>query len=190
MEILDIINPWWKDGRVNSALAPEYHRDAFARLKKHIGLRQIILLTGLRRVGKTTLIYQLIEYLINSDVKKENIIYYSFDEQVEDIAKLLDDYSKLTGVEWKKEKCFVFLDEIQKLENWSNKIKLLYDSFPNLKFFVSGSASFILEKRCKIRSCGEAFYNRNTSAQFCRISWHEWQQDGSKQAKALGGRAG
>ncbi|MGI0100170.1 MAG: ATP-binding protein [Candidatus Micrarchaeaceae archaeon] len=157
MEILEIINPWWKEGKVNRPLAPAYHRTAFNELKKLIEHRQMVLLTGLRRVGKTTLMYQLIEHLMDSDTKSMNIVYFSFDERVENIIKMLDNYSEITGVNWKKERCFVFLDEIQKLQDWSNKIKLLYDSFPNLKLFVSGSASFLLEKGAKSVLVGRHF---------------------------------
>ena len=36
---------------------------------------------------------------------------------------------------------YVFLDEIQKAEQWENRIKIFYDLYPNLKFVLSGSAS-------------------------------------------------
>ena len=45
----------------------------------------------------------------------------------------------------KEEKIYVFFDEIQRLKDWSLKIKQLYDSLPNIKIFVSGSASLIIE---------------------------------------------
>ena len=47
----------------------------------------------------------------------------------------------------KKEKIFVFLDEIQKLEDFQNKIKIYYDLYPKIKFFLSGSSSLFLKKK-------------------------------------------
>lgn len=144
-EALLIQNEWWKTEKVRKDLAPEFKREAFYELKKMVNLRQIVLLTGLRRVGKTTLLFQLIQELLEK-IDAKRILYFSFDEKVEDVKVLLDEYQKITGINWKKEKIYVFLDEIQKLENWSSKIKLLYDNFPNIKFFLTGSSSVELEK--------------------------------------------
>ncbi len=76
---------------------------------------------------------------------------------VEDPIKILEEYSKITKVEWRKEKIFVFFDEIQKLENWSSKIKILYDNLPNLKICLSGSASLMMEKEAIKNFVGRYF---------------------------------
>jgi len=157
MEVLEILNSWWKDGRVSSELALPYKRKVFGQVKDLLGLRQIVVISGLRRVGKSTIMYQLIGKLLDSGTKPENVLYFSFDERVEDVLEVMSDYSRLAGVDWQKEKCFLFFDEIQKLPEWSNKIKLLYDRFPNLKIVISGSASFQLEKGVKSNLAGRHF---------------------------------
>jgi predicted AAA+ superfamily ATPase len=58
---------------------------------------------------------------------------------------------------WKKEKIYVFFDEIHKLDGWGSKIKLLYDIFPNIKFFVSGSSSIELEREAYSNIVGRHF---------------------------------
>ena len=156
MGILEILNPWWKEGKVSRELAPEYRRKVYAELKRLMRTRQIVLISGLRRVGKTTLMFQLIEDLLKK-TKPERILYFSFDEKIEDLFELLEEYSELTGVDWKREKCYIFLDEIQKLENWSNKVKLVYDRFPNLKLVLSGSGSFDLERDAMHNLAGRYF---------------------------------
>ena len=156
MDILEIFNPWWKEKSISKELALPYRRKAFLKLKKMLNIRQVIILTGLRRVGKSTLMYQLIEELLKN-TNPLNILYYSFDEKTGQIIDILNDYSEITGINWKKEKCFLFLDEIQKLHDWSNKIKILYDSFPNLKIILSGSSSFELEKEAKKNLMGRHF---------------------------------
>ena len=156
MELLEILNPWWKEKSVSGELALPYKRKVFPKIVKLLKTRQILVLSGLRRVGKSTLMYQLIETLLKN-IKPENILYFSFDERIEDPLEVLKKYSELTKVNWKKERCFIFFDEIQKLEGWSSKLKIIYDSFPNLKIIVSGSGSFQLESDAKSNLGGRYF---------------------------------
>lgn len=143
-EIIEILNPWWKEKTVNPELAKPYHRAVFTDLHKKLSFRQIILISGLRRVGKTTLIYQLIKGLLNENDPK-HILYFNFDKKSRELIDVLDKYQELTGVEWKKERIFLFLDEIAKLKEWSSQIKLIYDSFPNIMLVLSSSSSVWLE---------------------------------------------
>mgnify|MGYP000682586021 CR=1 FL=1 len=155
-EALTIQNEWWTTEKVKEELAPSFKREVFSQLKEMAETRQIVVLSGLRRVGKTTLFYQLIEEMINK-INPKHVVYFSFDEKIEDLKKILDEYQKITGVEWKKEKIYVFLDEINKLDGWGSKIKLLYDVFPNIKFFVSGSSYVELEKEAYSNLVGRHF---------------------------------
>ena len=144
--ILILLNDWWKSGQVSSDLAKKYRRKIITEFKRVFNKRhEILLLTGLRRVGKTTIIYQQIEDLLK-EVAPESILYFTFDYGQIDLFELLDAYSKITGTDWKHRKIFVFLDEIQKLSGWSSKIKILFDAFPNVRITLSGSASLQLEK--------------------------------------------
>ena len=158
-ELLEIQNEWWKTEKVREDLVPKFKREVFEELKNNVNNRQIIVLTGLRRVGKTTLFFQLIEELLKN-VNPRNILYFSFDEKVEDIKKIFDEYQKLTNVNWKSEKIYVFFDEIHKLKDWSSKLKIFYDNFPNIKFFVSGSSSVDLEKEALSNLVGRHFLIR------------------------------
>ncbi|MEM3411802.1 MAG: AAA family ATPase [archaeon] len=156
--ILPLLNEWWETGTISKEKAREYKRKIFESVKKtFFNYKQILLLSGLRRTGKTTIIYQLIEELIKRNIPPRNIIYFSFDEAIKDPTKVLEEYSKLTKVDWRKEKCFVFFDEIQKLKTWSTKIKLLYDNFPNLKIYISESASIALESAAVKDPAGRYF---------------------------------
>lgn len=146
MEILTLLNEWWVSGSISKEKAKEYKRKVFKNIKEtFFNYKQIFILNGLRRVGKTTIIYQLIEELLKKTNPK-NIVYFSFDEMIDDPIKILEEYSKITKLDWRKENIFVFFDEIQKLKNWTSKIKILYDNFLNLKICISGSASLMIEK--------------------------------------------
>lgn len=153
-ETLQVLNPWWKNGSV--PLAQRYKRKAFSEMQKLLPYRQVLVVSGLRRVGKTTLLYQLIEHLLTKR-PAQHILYFTFDKKVEEITALLTAYEHLTGVNWKKEKIVLFLDEVARLEEWGRKIKLLYDAFPNLKFVVSSSSSFLLEEEAVQHLAGRYF---------------------------------
>ena len=52
---------------------------------------------------------------------------------------------------------FIFLDEIQYAGDWSSIIKRFYDLYPNLKFYISGSSSFLLSKAALDKLTGRFF---------------------------------
>jgi len=157
-DALTLLNEWWKSGVVSENLAKAYKRkvfdEAWGLLNKH---RQLLLITGLRRVGKSTLLYQLISSLIGNGIKASNIVYFSFDIASAEIVKILNAYTSLTGIDWKKEKVYVFLDEVQKLKAWSSQVKFIYDAFPNIRLVLSGSASLQLENEAKSNLVGRYF---------------------------------
>ncbi len=113
-ELLRLANEWWLTNKISEEKAKLYHRRSFKELKELINYKQIIILTGLRRVGKSTLMFQLIkEFLKKAD--KKNILYFNFDEKKIEPMDVLKEYGKITGVEWKNEKCFIFLTKYKKL---------------------------------------------------------------------------
>ena len=153
------MNHWWKIGRVKREFALPYKRKLFKEILKYLNSRQIISIIGLRRVGKTVLLYQTIDHLIENGVDPKNILYFSFDERKTELRELFELYQeKIIKKKINNEKIFVFLDEIQKLENWQNKMKIFYDLYPNIKFFVSGSASLNIFLDAKETLAGRIFY--------------------------------
>ncbi len=156
-EALNLLNGWWKSGRVKAELAKEYKRLAFGEAYKLLqNYKEIIVLTGLRRVGKSTIIYQIIDELVKK-TPPLSVIYFSFDYGAVDIVSILDAYQKITGINWKEEKIYLFVDEIQILDNWASQIKLLYDAFPNIRFVISGSASLQSERKAMSQLVGRYF---------------------------------
>ena len=67
LKVLSAYNPWWKTGVVNPKMTKTYKRFAFYEAMKRIDqtdIRRTVVLTGTRRVGKTTIQYQMIEALL------------------------------------------------------------------------------------------------------------------------------
>jgi len=133
-------------------------RTALSDLISFLDKRQGLIIEGLRRVGKTTLMHQLINYLLNTKVNPLHILYFTFDEEVEYLDKILDEYEKLylkSNLDGKK--IFIFLDEIHKLKSWQDKLKIYYDYHPEIKFIISGSTSPVIEKNAKESLAGRFF---------------------------------
>ncbi|MFZ2456699.1 MAG: ATP-binding protein [Candidatus Altiarchaeia archaeon] len=148
---LDRFNSWWRTGRVNGKLLPDYRRKIFYEIEKGFVNRQIVLLWGLRRLGKTTVLLQCVDKIL-SEAPAKNVLYYSFDEEGVDLKEVLEAYQKMVlgkSFEESKERIYLLLDEIQKVDDWENKIKVYYDLYPNIKFFLSGSAAVGLKKGSK-----------------------------------------
>lgn len=151
LQELERFNPWWKGGAVRKDLLKDYRRKSYFDVEKCIGRRQATLIWGLRRVGKTTILLQIIDRLLGS-VQPKKIFYFSLDEMAFELKDILESYQKLIlGRTFEEEtgQVYIFLDEIQKAADWENKIKVYYDLYPRIKFFLSGSASVSLRKKSR-----------------------------------------
>jgi len=152
--ILQDLNPWW-GGKFEIEFQD---RDLYEQIQKFIPLRQIIAFTGLRRVGKTTLMLKIAEdFTKEFDAKR--IIYFSFDEFREiELRELIRKYEELLENDFRKGKYLLLLDEIQKLTDWENKLKGIYDAFgKNVKIIISGSESLFIKKKSKETLAGRIF---------------------------------
>jgi len=148
-------NKWWK-----TSFTSEYkEREVYKEILKYLKLPQIIAFTGLRRVGKTTLMYKIIQDHINKGFNPKNILYFSFDEYREtDIREILNEYEKIVEKNLESEKYLVLLDEIQKLVNWEEKLKRIYDLYgKNIKIIITGSESLFIKKKSKETLAGRIF---------------------------------
>lgn len=109
MELQDF-NPWWKSGKISPELTGR-KRKIFGELVKYIDKRQIVLLTGLRRAGKTTLMYRMIDELLKKSVNPYNIMYFSFDEMRYDLEEIIKQYeTEALREDISKNKVYIFLD--------------------------------------------------------------------------------
>ena len=146
-DVLQDSNPWWKE-----EFTVEFKdRDIYEKIKKFLPLPQMIAFTGLRRVGKTTLMFKIVEDYIRNGFDPRNIIYFSFDEfRATEIREVMKEYEELLEKDFRKGNYLLLLDEIQKLINWEDKLKRIYDTFnKNLKIIVTGSESLLIKNTSK-----------------------------------------
>ncbi len=156
-EKLEEQNGWWFTGKVPEELLQKYKRALYKKLYGSLHKRQILSIVGLRRTGKTTLMFQLIEKLLEGGTEKTSILYFNFDEFVESLDDLLATYREAKKKDFREQKVFVFLDEIQKLENWPNQIKKFYDLYPKIKFVISGSESLFISTKTREHLAGRLY---------------------------------
>ncbi|MCU0851595.1 MAG: ATP-binding protein [Candidatus Thermoplasmatota archaeon] len=154
-DILIESNPWWKGPVQLEYKERELHR----HLKKYLPRPQIIALTGLRRVGKTTLLLKILQDSIAQGQDPRNLLYFSFDEfETIDIRDLIKEYERFMKKDLTSGKYLFFFDEVQKLNHWETQIKRLYDAHKTtVKLFISGSESLFIHKKSKETLAGRLF---------------------------------
>ena len=109
-------------------------------IDKHI----IKVLIGPRRCGKSTILKQIIESLINKGISKENIVYINFElSEIRNIKSLEDFISK--KIENTHGKIYLFFDEIQNIPQWEKLINS-YFAQKNYDIYISRSNSKLLSE--------------------------------------------
>ncbi|MCK5807554.1 ATP-binding protein [bacterium] len=135
-------NPWWDDGFQLKLKQRDHY---IKRLFAHIESRDIILLAGLRRVGKTSIMKLAVKELIDRGINKTKIFFVSLDDFLlnnKTILEIIDEYRLIHKIQ-REEKIYLFLDEITYKESWQQQLKNLYDR-ENVKIIAGSSSSSIL----------------------------------------------
>lgn len=149
LKVLAAFNPWWTTGAANPMLTKSYRRFAFHEAMKILDMndiRRIVVLTGTRRVGKTTIQYQMIDALLRRGVPARNIVFISMDHpmlKLSDFSDILDCYHENICP---SQNVYYFFDEIQYAQNWDQWLKTIYDTQPETGIVATGSASPALVK--------------------------------------------
>ncbi len=145
-ELLASMNPWWagmdfETGRPR----PAY----LATIQRYLDTDEIIVLNGVRRAGKTTLLYQTIRHLISDRrVPKKNILFVKCDDEGiasrdHPVSAIVDTYRKEVSAQGT---IYLVFDEIQTIAGWERAVKSLYDS-RQYRIIISGSSSYLLDSQ-------------------------------------------
>jgi predicted AAA+ superfamily ATPase len=201
LELIEPYSPWltslfkasWQED------VPQFRRPVFGQLLQDLhASKQILSITGPRRVGKSTLLQQLIVHLMERDkVAPSRVWYFSMDDPamfrpgaipgdqvIEDMVMSLAAYGT--------EKSFLFLDEIQRADRWELSLKKCYDLKYPVRIVISGSASSPIFKKSR-----ESLLGRVTDYHVLPFSFREFLLyqlgndtlvDEVKSLRKLGGR--
>lgn len=156
LSILSTMNPWWQTGIVPKTQIKQFKRNGYYTCKKALesDLRRIVVMSGARRTGKTTIMYQVISDLLSEGVKPQNILFFTFDHSVirmTGVEKLLRLYRNNIS---ESEEFWLFVDEVQFDKDWTHYLKMAYDMNPMMRAVATGSASAAVEGNVRESGAG------------------------------------
>ena len=140
--VLQGFNPWWV-GKTQAL--PEFRRLAFNICHQHlvdVSLRRAVLLSGPRRVGKTTILWQTAQHLIEKGRNPKSVFYLSLDHPILKLlplSEILRMYHETIHPEGRE--VVLLLDEVQYSADWDLQIKHLIDHKSEYRILATGSAS-------------------------------------------------
>jgi predicted AAA+ superfamily ATPase len=122
-------------------------REIQDKIADYIPQREILIITGVRRSGKSSLMKLLCDDILkNEDVLESNILYLNFEDErfvpftLQDFEPLYETFLELENP---CGRIYLFLDEIQNIHGWEKWLNRLYE-FENVKIFVTGSNATLL----------------------------------------------
>lgn len=167
-------NSWWQTKKIDpyySSMKKRLYCDLFFPLVFQKDIKRAVVLMGPRRVGKTVMLFHLVQELISKQVSPSNICYLSIENPIYNGLSLEELLLQFIMINNKKanDELYIIFDEIQYLKNWEVHLKTLVDSFHNIKFIVSGSAAAAL----KLKS-NESGAGRFTDFMLPPLTFHEY----------------
>ncbi len=164
-------NTWWTTGAIDRELVPAFKRSVYSRVHEVFfnEIRRFPVLSGPRRVGKSTIMFQTIDELLTSGVKPERILFYTLDEFPNDgisISEVVETYQKYIHG---SDDFYLFVDEAQKDRSWKNCIKKLFDLKKNIRVMITGSASVEIEKESDDSGSGRFLTLKIPTMSFCEF---------------------
>jgi len=121
------------------------------RLEYEIVPRKAFVCIGVRRCGKSTLLYQIVDTLQKGGVKRQNILYLNFfDDRLEELrrgqlSKVMEAYFSLFPEKKGVEKVYCVFDELQEVDKWEAFVDRILRT-EKCEVFISGSSAKLLSK--------------------------------------------
>ncbi|MCX9013383.1 MAG: ATP-binding protein [Candidatus Methanoperedens sp.] len=107
-------------------------RDMELPIKEYLDTPEIIAIIGPRQAGKTTLMQHVFQSL-------ENAVFLSFEDRK--VLELFVEDEKTFAELYVKNKRYLFIDEFQYAKEGGQKLKYIYDHYPEIKIIISGSSA-------------------------------------------------
>ena len=105
----------------------------------------IKVITGIKRCGKSTLLLMFKDYLLNSGIKEDNIIYMNFESAKFDDIKDYKDLYNYVKERIKNERVYLLLDEVQNVKSFEKAINSFKVDFDfDIDIYITGSNAYLL----------------------------------------------
>ncbi len=168
LEILNNYNRFWATGQIDAGIP----RDLLGRCARQLETKEALLLKGVRRSGKSTLMAQLIRVLLEQGKEPTRILRVNLEEPLfaaeystellERIYRIYREHVAPSG------RCYLFLDEIQNVEGWEKWVRARGETEP-VKMVITGSSSRLLS-----RETGTKLTGRHLSFEVFPLSFAEF----------------
>jgi uncharacterized protein len=126
----------------------KFKRDIFQKIWDWNKQKIMTFIVGPRRMGKSVILTQMIDDLINKQkVKPKQILFWECKTSQD--TKFLEDmiFQFIKTVADRNERIYILLDEIQFIFDWENTIKFIYDLDSDIKFIITGSVSLSYKRK-------------------------------------------
>jgi len=147
MSVLDVLLRWniWGGAKLD----PGLKRDITPNVLDAISIDQTVVLTGPRRTGKSTILYQVIDFLIKDGLEPKSILHVNFEDpglaldlSVALLDQIYDDYRANI---YPNGKAYLFFDEIQRVLDWERWIRSRSET-EDVKIFITGSSAQLMSR--------------------------------------------
>ena len=142
-------NRWWITGKIDDIFLYKTIRSEFEQIKALLGMERILSVIGPRRVGKSTLLLQTINFCLESGVEPGRILRLNADDPTlfwdgATIYDVIETYASEIlheNLNDLTERIYIFIDEIHVLKDWQVWLKYYFDRKLKIKFIISGSSA-------------------------------------------------
>lgn len=162
-QVLDRIrfeNGWWLNGQTDEHFKNMPHRAYFPQFHEiatNLQVHRSIVLMGPRRVGKTVMLYHLVQRLLEAGHPSKRILFITVENPIYNhigLEQLFKHGLEAAGAAGETDGWYVIFDEIQYLKDWDVHLKSLMESYRKTRFIVSGSAAAALQFKSKESGAG------------------------------------
>ena len=164
-DLYRLLNPWWQGAVFDSGI----RRAEYENLtEKSYEYKNVEIIVGGRRTGKTTILKQVIAGLLKK-VPATDIFYLQADLSGIDklpLEKHLRNFRTLFKHPFSR-KIYFLVDEIQIVPGWDGELKSIYD-LGGVKVYITGSTSYLIESR------GNKLTGRQTTTRIMPLSFREF----------------
>ena len=160
-EIIDILSQWnfWQKEPKTGLARPKY----VSPLLKQKDQKEVSIITGVRRSGKSTVLLQTLKEIIKGGAPVQNIIYINFEEPAFapdlNLNFLLQIYDAYRERFLPQGKIYVALDEVHQVPQWERFVRGVYDRGDEVKFYVTDSSSHLLSQEYGRALTGRTYSN-------------------------------
>ena len=168
LKILSSHNRYWTTRNIEAGI----RRDGLAQCLRQLDSKEVIVLKGVRRCGKSTLMAQVIHHLLSNETRPASILFINLEEPLFASEYSIDLLERIYRT-YREQinpvgKCWLFLDEIQNIPGWESWVRGRNES-EEIKIFITGSSATMLS-----REIGTKLTGRHISFDIYPLSFKEF----------------